>query len=423
MILSIVLFLFPFQQLTVSAQTSTNIGDYKEFDSFMKRYYEHTLDLTQYVATSYQSNEYYSEEQYELFREAINTVYDTNKNDFVSNYFDSFGNLITKPMAIIGTANDLRKKLWDKVKGFFSNDEVTNDYPVLSSVEGENGIGKTKTFYPPEGYNYKDTGTGEIYKALLIRHHGYSDFSVLGRQAADKLLIRNSDFDTSNPLFKFISNGGEITLYHLLQYYVLAGGSPIVLVSIEDLEQTKPILIEKIPEPVENIINNIINHNYDDERLEDYEPTVEPILVCPTDKIPLTFVDGEFKTSENVVITLLEDETTTHNNENCQLDFEFPEIYYHPDGKLVVDGLDLSPIKGNSPVDDFDGGIVEYIRNSYNYATSVVSTGVNGLKSIVTGTSGLVTLMGSTFAFLPPELLTFMIGGFAIALGLWVFKK
>lgn len=78
---------------------------------------------------------------------------------------------------------------------------------------------------------------------------------------------------------------------------------------------------------------------------------------------------------------------------------------------------------GGGTVQPIDQGLIAYVRNSYDYATNAITTGVQGIQSLTTGLVGMSALIGSVFAYLPPEILTFVGSAFIITAGLWVFKK
>lgn len=411
----LVILLFPFQPKVVQAETQYDLNDFKEYDSFMKRYHEHSTELMYLMSVSYGSNEHYFRENMQLFRDAVSQVYDIEKDGFVDNYLQSAENLFSKPVALYGVLKDLKTEIFSKIKNFFSRD----DYNSGVTVSGT-------SIYPPPGYHFalegfnqendKFTAISFLNNVLRIRALRVDGTLYATLYTANNAVPAHDE--ALNDLGPKVSSG-SINVSDYYRHQSVLGLPSLYLVSNDTLDRS-PVQTSGVPPSIGNVFNNIIDSGYD--YPQDYTPTVQPTLVCPSFNVNLDFADGVFKTSEGLPLTL-NNESAVYNGENCNLDFTFPEIVYHePTNKLLVGDNDLSPIS-NGVDAGYDLTIVEYIRNSYNYATSVISSGVNGLKSIVSGSAGLVTFSSSLFGFLPPELLTLFIGGFSIALGLWVFKK
>lgn len=78
---------------------------------------------------------------------------------------------------------------------------------------------------------------------------------------------------------------------------------------------------------------------------------------------------------------------------------------------------------GGGSVAPIDGGLIAYVRNSYDYAVSAVQTGVDGLQKVTSGFIGITAIAGSVFAFMPEEMSIYIIGAFLITIGLWVVKR
>lgn len=415
------IFLTPFKSVEAS---TLPIGDYTQYDSFMKRYHEHTMELSYFMNTSYKSNDHYFKENYQLFRDVVNNTFDTHKSEIVNSYLDSGEKLLSKPIALLGTANDLRRTLWEKVKNFFTGKEVDSNVNYGYNTQWNQ-------IWAPDGYEFVNLANHNLKTSTIgAEVNGYNEcyrIAISVAMSGTQTVFRP---DCSN------YNGLPMAYYEDLKQRIASGLNMSIvaelysisnkeidfhLVRIGEPTDTRPILVNATPAPITNLTNNIINELDTSKFNEDYTPTVVPQLLCPTGVVDLTFTNGQFKTKEGQIVLIGQNETSTYLDEVCNLDFKFPEVYYHEDtGKLIVGGNDLV---SSEPVKDIDYGIIDYIKNSYDYATTAISTAVKGLESIGSSVIALGTFVGSVFVFLPPEMTIFIMSAFALACGLWVIKK
>lgn len=74
-------------------------------------------------------------------------------------------------------------------------------------------------------------------------------------------------------------------------------------------------------------------------------------------------------------------------------------------------------------IEAVDGGLIAYIKNSYDYAVNAVKAGVDGVNTIVAGSAGLMTLYSNIFDWLPDEATVILTSGLLLMVGLRVFRK
>lgn len=115
------------------------------------------------------------------------------------------------------------------------------------------------------------------------------------------------------------------------------------------------------------------------------------------------------------------------NEINIDIDITVPTVPGETD--VDVDGFKYCVEKSSGQVvpckdiEAIDGGLLAYVRDSYNYASSAVKTAVDGLESIATGSAGLVALYSEIFDWLPDEVTVLLTSGLMLMIGLRVFRK
>lgn len=424
-------FLLLFTPLQVEGATfqEPNLNDYLEFDSFQKRYGEHAANVAYYYSVAYGSNEHYFKENMSMWSDALSsTLGDNSWMAKGMEILDQNSDYLAKPVAFLSatvdTGGNLASKLFNKIKGFFSSDT----YPELDIARENNRyISPTGTYFQVEGFEdpiyafesislsmNSNRGISVMFStsyASQVRYIGYIGF--------DEKLTNKAQRDKLAPFVDLYSLK-PISVNEFFDLWYTFNNPNITLKRFSDKSEVSPTKIVTIPQPIERTIDNIVNNinNYPKDYTID---SVQPQLVCPNYDVNLQFDNGTFKTKQGQIITLDANEKTTFNNETCSLDFVFPQIEYDDEtNKLVVGGNDLSPV---IPVDPIDMGILDYIRNSYNYAVTAVQTGVHGLETVTKGFVGITALAGSVFGFLPPEITNYILGAFLISIGLWVVKK
>lgn len=439
-LIAIILVLFisslQFNRVDASTQGYTNLEDFKQFDSFMKRYHEHSADLMYFMSTSYNSNDHYFRENHQLFRNAVNSVYDST---WLNSLMDSSEELFAKPIALLGVSKDLRKSLWDKILNVFKTEPeeiIDSPYFTYGSL----------TVYPATGYELLATNI-DNGNSVRVANFGYISFNSNYQWGYIRACTHNTATTCTNLSTKSkevdVPYFSSITKQNVMSRLLNDFG---ISISIKKID-TGEIVGVKAPQQIQNIYNRTIN-NYNEGRRfdEDYTPKVSPYLACPSGNVNLNYDDGVWYTdstpeqtssrsffmkkvsaSSLVTIIINTDGKAIHNGENCDLDFKFPNIEIHVNGDVSADGESILRTPGSGsgvpPSEEMDDSILGYIREAYEFATKSINTGVEGLKSILLGTVGLVSIVTAFFDFLPPELLTLFVGGFSIALGLWVFKR
>lgn len=422
--------MLPLQAVQTKAETVSNLEDFKEFDSFQKRYYEHLTDLSYYIGSSYESNQHYFKENMQAYREAVNSVYDSS---FINSLFDSSEKLFTKPVALLSTLPDLRKKIFDSVKSFFGKEElIERDYET-------NKAWNQFILAPPTGYHfdyYNYNGNIELkgQRSLQLKLSTgsgtidlYMENSIVSGTSQQR--FQGYAYDVWGETWSKVSDG-SMSSGDFWKFYTATTGFYGVITLVKD-NQEVPIMNNTLPPQLQNVYNNVVNNYNDGQRFdENYTPSAMPYLVCGNGNIDLNYTDGVFYTKEQTrslnVVLVSPDGKANYSGQECLIDFKFPELEFDElTGDITADGQSLVRIPSlpSEPPEDYDYTLLGYIRNSYEYATTFITTGVEGLRSIVVGTTGLLSLVGSVFSFLPTELLTLIIGGFGIALGLWVIKK
>lgn len=177
-------------------------------------------------------------------------------------------------------------------------------------------------------------------------------------------------------------------------------------------------------------------------------PEPKAYLSCPNGvKMQMTIDGSTFLDSSGQALIVQKDGTATIDSQICNLGWEKPVVKYDennravvqkPDGKWqdIESGLVINGGNGNGmqcvdngvvvPCNDIekpDGSLLAYIKNSYEYATGLLETSVNGLKSLASGAVGITTLYRTFFGWLPGEITVLMTSGLAIMIGLRVFRK
>lgn len=416
--LALVLLFTPIQAHANTTQPTLN--DYKEYDSFMKGYFKHSTELAYYYSVAVGSNEYYFKKGANDIEEILTPVFEDTIFDGLPAQARELALDLSKPLAYVAAGADVAKELWGKIKSYFAKD----------STETSSSNYRT-TFYPPVGYVYKVQGVDKMYGSLVVWYYA-GDGSLIYQGGPyggvngntiyeERVSVTVPEQHRPQAMAVRDSLGNDtLTLTQAINYYNLRGKPGIYLYHVGTQSEEPPVKYT-YPTGLDEAITNIINNN--NVLPPDYVPTVQPQLACTNRDINLTFENGQFKTASGDLITINENETASYNGQLCSLEFKFPEIYYDEGtNKLIVGGKDLL-VDTSTGGGGFDGGLIAYIRDSYNYATSVVSTGVNGLRSIVASTTGLMTLFGSFYSVLPSEMTTLIVSAMAISIGLWVFKK
>ncbi len=173
-------------------------------------------------------------------------------------------------------------------------------------------------------------------------------------------------------------------------------------------------------------------------------PEPKPSLTCPGgEKINLTVDGSTFIGSDGKVMLVNKNGTATVNGTTCALQWQTPQMDYIDDKPAMTDkdGNWIDMVTGDilkcmvtgdckpsvpgdkEEVEELDPGLIEYVKNAYKYATEVLKTGTDGLKSLATGAKDLTALFGVFFSWLPPEMVVLMSSGLAIAIGLRLFRK
>lgn len=189
----------------------------------------------------------------------------------------------------------------------------------------------------------------------------------------------------------------------------------------------KPVNPIFVPNPNYTTINNYVQN----EPLPVLQqPNIYPVLKCTNNDIELQLKNNDFFLDGQLLQIPFNGEYV-HSGQQCELKFNTDPIVINEKNEVVIvlpDNTTQPLVIGETdtpthPIEPIDTSILQYIRNSYDYAVSAVQTGVDGLQKVTTGFVGLTTIAGSVFAFMPTEMTVFITGAFLVVIGLWVVKR
>lgn len=218
-------------------------------------------------------------------------------------------------------------------------------------------------------------------------------------------------------------NLANATKSNIISYYIQTG----VSITFRAATTSQPIEAPTTPSPNFTQINNYIQNN----PLPVVQPpNYYPLLKCSNDDVSLELKNNDFYLDDQL-IQIPFNGLYNRNNEECQLHFTTDPIVINDKNEVVIvlpDNTTKSIILGDTneptlPVTPIDTSLLQYIRNSYDYAVNAVQTGVHGLQTVTSGFLGITTLVGSVFAFMPTEVVVFITGAFLVTIGLWVVKR
>lgn len=194
----------------------------------------------------------------------------------------------------------------------------------------------------------------------------------------------------------------------------------------------------------------IIDQNYTDimQYLERVSPQVtkpqpKAYLSCPDDtKIEMAINGSTFLDVNGNVMNVNTDGTAEISSQICNLGWQKQQVQYIDDKAAITDSngnwldiltgdlllcvLDDNCVPAVPPVEEpepLDNSLLLYVKNAYEYATQVLKTGTDGLKSLAQGAKELTSLFGVFFSWLPTEIVVLMSSGLGIAVGLRLFRK
>lgn len=174
-------------------------------------------------------------------------------------------------------------------------------------------------------------------------------------------------------------------------------------------------------------------------------PKPKAYLTCPDDiKIEMAINGSTFLDVNGNVMNVNTDGTAEISSQVCNLGWEKQQVQYIDDtaaitdskgnwldvltGELLLCVLDDNCVPAVPPVEEvepepLDNTLLLYVKNAYDYATQVLKTGTDGLKSLAQGAKDLTSLFGIFFSWLPNEFVVLMTSGLGIAIGLRLFRK
>lgn len=176
-------------------------------------------------------------------------------------------------------------------------------------------------------------------------------------------------------------------------------------------------------------------------------PQPRPYLSCPNGtKIEMSISGSTFLGIDGKAMIVNKDGTAQVDSAICNLGWDKPEIKYVDDraviqkadngwqdvetGELIIPGenggmqcVENGVVVPCNDIEKPDGSLLAYVKNAYEYATSLIDTAVNGLKQLSSGAVGLIELYKIYMSWLPTEIQTVMYSGLAIMIGLRVFRK
>lgn len=176
-------------------------------------------------------------------------------------------------------------------------------------------------------------------------------------------------------------------------------------------------------------------------------PQPRPYLSCPNGtKIEMSISGSTFLGIDGKAMIVNKDGTAQVDSAICNLGWDKPEVKYlegrpaiqTPDkgwqdvetGELIIPGenggmqcVENGVVVPCNDIEKPDGSLLAYVKNAYEYATSLIDTAVNGLKQLSSGAVGMIELYKIYMSWLPTEIQTVMYSGLAIMIGLRVFRK
>lgn len=178
-------------------------------------------------------------------------------------------------------------------------------------------------------------------------------------------------------------------------------------------------------------------------------PQPRPFLSCPNGtKIEMSISGSTFLGIDGKAMIVNKDGTAQVDSAICNLGWDKPEVKYIDDrpaiqtpdngwqdaetGQIIVPGnsdnggmqcVENGVVVPCNDIEKPDGSLLAYVKNAYEYATSLIDTAVNGLKQLSSGAVGMIELYKIYMSWLPTEIQTVMYSGLAIMIGLRVFRK
>lgn len=419
------------------ASAAVNTYDHNalsEYEGYGQAMYETIVEQTTFVTGQYTDNKQY-------VKDSITQI-----KDYANFWLNEQGNLnnacggtqiFTKNCLgeLASSAGGYALTVGDFIKNLFSD---ANESEVIAKPPVYNGVITTSkdSFYfaVPDGYYMvfnHTTSPKKVNTAGATIHYesGKVFLSVSGAESQRLPTTKERLYETLYNNFKSSDNAS--TLLSLLAYFDIT-----VTVKREN--------------------ESPINPNFD--RLNRYVQESSPKIIAPQPKAYLNCPDGTridmaingstFLDASGQVMNVNKNGTAQVSSQICNLGWEKPKVDYVDDKPAITDkdGNWLDGITGEllqcvlldncvpskpddkdkddkNEIEPIDNSLVEYVKNAYEYATGVLKTATDGLKSLGTGAKELTALFGVFFSWLPREMVVLMSSGLALMIGLRLFRK
>lgn len=428
---------------TLEADAASNydhnaLSEYKGYGEAM---YETIVDQTTFVSGQYTENKQYVKDSMGQIR------------DYADFWLEEKGNLqdacsgtqiFTKNCfgELTSSAGGYALTVGDWIKNMFTDAEEeisVPDYSVYDSFLSMCGSytlctnpGITAEFYK-NGVLIGSMVSGKTYHVTMYYDHYQSDPDIeidfFGKHVAGKYI------DSANWNKVYVMRA---TVSGSVELFSRAG------LSLKIKQEDKYMDVGK--HEFSRINDFIHGGGLDDKQLQ--LPKLKPSLTCPSGEVINLAVDGStFLNKDGTVMLVNKDGTATVNGTSCALQWQTPQMGYvddkaamtDPEGnwidvltgevlECIVEGGCVPVIPDDKEddkedVEELDNGLIEYVKNAYEYATGVLKTATDGLASLATGAKDLTALFGTFFSWLPKEMVVLMSSGLGIAIGLRLFRK
>lgn len=411
-----------------------------EYKGYGEAMYETVVEQTTFVSGQYTENKQY-------VKDSIGQI-----KDYANFWLNEQGNLkdacnglqiFTKHCLgeMVSTAGGYALTVGDFVKNLFTDkqdDDETREFLDYQSVYGycfdfsapsisfNRKAGCSATVTMPDGYTFKmglyTSGIGVSYTTNPNKVFAYA-----GNNSTRAFLP--DEFNTPS---EAINKASELRESFNSIYSTAVRAGIKIDVTLDGSLIQKPIL----ETPQRNFTNYI-----KDNPVQIQTPTPKAYLNCPDGtRIDMAINGSTFLDANGQVMNVNTDGTAEVSTQICNLGWEKQQVDYvddkaaitDPDGNWldIVSGellecvlLEKCEVTPPSEIEPIDNSLIEYVKNAYEYATSVLKTATDGLKSLGNGAKELTALFGVFFSWLPREMVVLMSSGLALMIGLRLFRK
>lgn len=423
-----------------SAASNYNHAELMEYEGYGEKLYEATVRETTFLTGQYEENR-------DSVMKTIDTMGDYAK--YIWNEYDrltgigqdvgfvqGFKELVSAGGGYLLTVGDWFKKLFGK----YDAEEATTGGIIETDMYTQNGA--SYRLKDPYFVDMSSAGFGHFEQFIAFSNNNNDatyfvpTISSLGNyhevgpehrfETKEQMLAAKQAYRdaTYSDLVSAITKFNSLT------------GTSIRIVTADGLD------VDLMPRrnPDFDKVYNVIKNFPPDQQIA--IPELRPSLTCPGgEKINLAIDGSTFLGKDGSVMVVDKNGTATVNGTTCNLNWELPQMDYIDDKpamtdkdgnwvdivtgdflKCVVTG-DCKPSVPGDKVEDLDTSLIAYVKNAYEYATGVLKTATDGLKSLAAGAKDLTALFGVFFSWLPKEMVVLMSSGLGLAIGLRLFRK